>query len=98
MTVLTRWLPQAPALRWPWHRRLDLDSDHGHRPYAAWEAELSAYARLRAGVPVEVDFGLATLAEWGEKIHLARPAGQLPAGEAFRVAELELEHLLMHFR
>src|SRR5436190_3369104 len=98
MTSLTRWLAQPPALRWPWQRRLDLESDHGHRPYAAWEAELSAYARLRAGVPMEVEFGFVTTAEWGEKVHLARPPANLPVGEAFRLAELDLEHLLMHFR
>src|SRR5438093_7516221 len=98
MTSLARWVPHAPALRWPWQRPLDLEADHGHHPYASWEAELSAYARLRAGAPLQVTFGLSTTAEWADKVHLARPRASLAAGEAFRQAELELEHLLMHYR
>src|SRR5919202_1834647 len=98
MSTLARWWPRPAPLRWPWQRRVDLESDHGHRPYAAWEAEFSAYARLRTGVPIEVLFGLSAYNEWGDKVHLARPPATLPAAEAFRQAELELEHVLVHFR
>jgi hypothetical protein len=73
-------------------------TDHGHAPYAAWEAELAAYARLRTGTPIKVTFGMSTEAGWGETIHLARPDGHLPLADAFASVERQLEHLVMHHR
>ncbi|MBI3974119.1 MAG: hypothetical protein HY332_22805 [Chloroflexi bacterium] len=84
------WLPRPQAI--------DFETDHGHRPYGAWEAELAAYARLRTGVPIAVQFSLVTEGCWDEVIHLARPPGHLPPAEAFANAEVELEHLLTHHR
>lgn len=45
----------------------------GTAPFAAWEAELTAYARLRSGTPaVKVHFAYSTEAGWGDVIQLAR--------------------------
>jgi hypothetical protein len=80
-----------------WQQRPDLGLDHGHIPYAAWEAELGAYARLRAGAPISVRFALAAELGWRDEIHLAK-APSATAATALDAAELELEHALMHFR
>lgn len=73
-------------------------TDHGHPPFASWEAELAAYARLRTGAAIKVAFGFATAAAWGESIQLARPDPRLPLADGFAAAELQLEHLLVHHR
>ncbi len=88
--------PRLLHLGWP--RAPAGDRDHGHAPYAAWEAELTAYARWRTGMALTVTFALATEAGWDESIHLARAPAHVEPAEAFAVAELELEHLLMHHR
>jgi hypothetical protein len=70
----------------------------GTAPYAAWEAELTAYARWRSGSrDLSVVFGLGTETGWTETVRLARPASRDPR-VAFTGAELELEHLLAHYR
>ncbi|MDQ3700226.1 MAG: hypothetical protein M3442_04805 [Chloroflexota bacterium] len=74
------------------------DQLHGSAPYAAWEAELTAYARLRTGsAVVKVGFAIGTGTGWSEDISLARPLSRDPR-VAFAAAELELEHLLCHYR
>ena len=90
----------ARALLGGWPRRPDPLLDHGHVPYGAWEAELTAYARLRTGTPIKVRFAIAFHTDWADELHLARPIGAEAhdAGEAFRHAELDLEHALMHHR
>src|SRR5688500_16818064 len=98
-TLLTRSLGRFGLLRPAWlgstgGSRLD----HGHLPFGAWEAELTAYAQLRAGARVLVKFGHTGEVTWGEEIHLHRPRpGTLPDA-ALHAAELELEHALMHHR
>ncbi|HET7771387.1 MAG TPA: hypothetical protein VFN74_21630, partial [Chloroflexota bacterium] len=74
--------------------------DHGHIPYGAWEAELTAYARLRTGMPVKVRFAVAYGTLWSDEVHLARPVGPEAhrVDDAFRHAELDLEHAVMHHR
>ena len=81
-------------------RRPDPSLDHGHIPYGAWEAELTAYARLRTGMPVKVGFAIAYGTLWSDEVHLARPVGSEAhrVDEAFRHAELDLEHAVMHHR
>ncbi len=86
------------AAPWPHPESSDPLLDHGHIPYAAWEAELTAYARLRTGAPVKVTFALAHATLWSDEIHLGRPAPAQPVDEAFQRAELALEHALMHHR
>ncbi|MGH2355437.1 MAG: hypothetical protein ACRDI2_16770, partial [Chloroflexota bacterium] len=82
----------------PWQKRVPPDSVHGTAPYAAWEAELTAYARLRTGSPsLTVAFALTTETGWTEDIHLTRPAPR-ETRAAFAAAELELEHLVAHYR
>lgn|GEM_PF-3070298 len=83
-----------------WQRPMDPHLDHGHVPYGAWEAELTAYARLRAGAPLKVQFAVAFSTGWTDDIHLTRPHPPPGAdlGQAFRDAELELEHALVQYR
>ncbi|HVG96262.1 MAG TPA: VWA domain-containing protein, partial [Chloroflexota bacterium] len=102
-------LPALPAFdslrpvldRLPWRRRPVRDPGeplHGTAPYAAWEAELTAYARWRTGAgDLKVAFGLCTETGWTEEVRLARPTSRDPR-VAFAGAELELEHLLAHYR
>jgi hypothetical protein len=87
--------------RLPWRRRPVRDPGepmHGTAPYAAWEAELTAYARWRTGAgDLKVAFGLGTETGWTEEIRIARPSSRDPR-VAFAGAEIELEHLLAHYR
>lgn len=88
------------ALPAPWRHRADLHLDHGHVPYGAWEAELTAYARLRTESSVKVHFSIAGHTGWTDDITLARPGvahGQA-LDDAFRRSECDLEHALMHYR
>ena len=95
-------LPRLPRLPWPARRGAGPGSPgevlSGTAPYAAWEAELTAYARWRSGSKdLSVTFGLGTETGWTEAVRLARPASRDPR-VAFQGAELELEHLLAHYR
>jgi hypothetical protein len=85
-------------LRLPWRRPAPPDLDHGHVPYAAWEAELTAYARLRSGAELKVSFELSHHNRWGDALHLPRPLPGSSPDQAFAAAEVELEHALMHYR
>ncbi|HEV2125004.1 MAG TPA: hypothetical protein VGW38_19830, partial [Chloroflexota bacterium] len=76
----------------------DAELDHGHVPFTAWEAELSAYARMRTGMPIKVLFALSNQTLWTDVVHLARPPAGLSTADAFHASELTLEHAVMHHR
>ena len=97
-TLLARSLGHVRLPRPPWKGAMDRRLDHGHLPFGAWEAELTAYAQLRAGARVLVKFGHSGELTWGEEVHLRRPRAVTSADDALRAAELELEHALMHYR
>src|SRR5688500_13938995 len=97
-SLLARSLAHVRLPRAPWQSPTDARLDHGHLPFGAWEAELTAYAQLRAGTRVVVKFGHSGEMTWGEEVHLHRPRSVSSADEALRAAELELEHALMHYR
>ncbi|HEU5317331.1 MAG TPA: hypothetical protein VFX49_14570 [Chloroflexota bacterium] len=82
----------------PWLRAPDSHLDHGHLPFGAWEAELTAYAQLRTGARVKVLFGHTGEVTWSDEVHLHRAPPGAAHDDALRLAELELEHQLMHFR
>src|SRR5688572_26240299 len=97
-TLLTRSLGRLGLSRPHWLRTSGLQLDHGHLPFGAWEAELTAYAQLRTGGRVKVLFGHTGEVTWGEEIHLHRPRPGTPPQLALHGAEEELEHALMHHR